>query len=194
MSAQTDLADTLQQASQRLITMSPLMPLLSKLGRPVQTGSSLTGLMAYPDIDFSVQTTHPRIQDAIDLTSTIFNQLKASTLKITDFGTTPSGPSYYVGIDFQFDDRVWHIDATVTLPGPIITNPPELAGWLQQMTAEQRETILMLKKELIAAKRYMGAQSQPPYTFRSIHVYEAVLRGGARNIKDLGSYFKNKQS
>lgn len=186
-----ELADELQRASKQVMDESPLLALLSKLGKVTQTGSSVTGLMAYPDIDFAIQTPKPRIQSAIDLTPIIFSELSATTLKIVKLNLAESkNLDYYVGIDFAYNNRSWHIDATVGLPGQIVTNPPKLAGWLRAMSQKQRLIILRLKKELIDAKRYAGANSQPPYTFRSVHVYEAVLKGDVKTVEELEEYFK----
>lgn len=185
------LQDELQQQATNLLRDTELLDMLRQLGDVTQTGSSVTGLMVYPDIDFAVQTPKPDIQRAISLTEDFFTKLAASKVQIADFshgGDKTAG--YYVGIDLPYDGSSWHIDATVGLPGPIITNPPELADWLATMSPGQRVTILLLKKELIDARRYVGSQSQPPYTFRSLHLYEAVLKGGARTIGELEAYYR----
>jgi hypothetical protein len=185
------LAGELQQAADKMLDESPLLDLLGELGRVIQTGSSTLGLMVYPDIDFSVQNSTPMVQKAIDLTPPVFSRLRATVLKIHDFAATKDeAASYYLGIEFPYDGRSWHIDATVGLPGPITTKPPELAKWLKELSEDKRKTILKLKKELIDAKRYAGAKSQPPYTFRSSHLYEAILKGGARSTSEVEAYFK----
>jgi len=182
--------DELQASAKRLLEESGLLELLRKLGDPIQTGSSITGLMVYPDIDFAVQTANPDVQVGIDLVPTFFKELAATEVKVADFkATDASQPAYYVGIVFPFNGESWHIDATITHPGPIVSNPPELDEWIQNMSDEQRSTILALKKQLIAATRYVGARSQPPFTFRSSHLYEGVIKGGARTVKELEDYF-----
>lgn len=79
--------------------------------------------------------------------------------------------------------------ATVTKVCPIATDPPEMSGWLDAMTEDERGVILDLKRQLIDARRYVGARSQPPYTFRSAHLHEGVLVGGAHSIVELERYF-----
>lgn len=180
----------LQQGAAVFLRETPTLALLGCLGTPIQTGSSVTGLMVYPDIDFSVQCAEPRVQDAIDLTSRVFSELGATMVKVADFGSDDrEAASYYIGFDVPYGGETWHIDATVTTPAPIVTNPPELAAWLDTMTDEQRNVILTLKRELIDAHRYVGSRSQPPYTFRSVHLYEGVLQGGASSIAELEQYF-----
>jgi hypothetical protein len=180
----------LQQEARKLLESTPLLAFLEKLGKPVQTGSSVTGLMVYPDIDFSVQNDTFDISDAISLTDKLFNDLRLSALKIADFRTeTDKDAGYYIGFELSFNGKTWHIDATVSKEGPIITNPAELEGWINNMTEDQRLTILTLKKQLIDTKRYVGARSQPPYTFRSTHLYEGVLKAGARTIQELEDYY-----
>ncbi len=181
----------LQNEASVLLASTAVLSFLRKLGKPVQTGSSVTGLMAYPDIDFSIQNDMFNINDAITLTPRLFGELKISALKIADFSKNENeSAGYYIGFELPFNNRTWHIDATVGKVGPVSTNPPELATWIDDMTDDSRVSILELKKQLIDTKRYVGARSQPPYTFRSVHLYEAVLKGGARTIEDLETYFK----
>lgn len=183
--------EKLQAEASELLSTTAVLSFLQRLGEPIQTGSSVTGLMVYPDIDFSVQNDNLNINDAIALTKSLFKELKITSLKIADFNQDKiEHAGYYVGLELPFKDKAWRIDVTVTRKGPISTNPPELADWLDNMNHEDRLTILKLKKELIDAKRYVGARSQPPYTFRSAHLYEAILKGGAKSISDLETYFK----
>jgi len=181
----------LQVAAEQVLADTPLLGLLKNLGQPTQTGSSVTGLMVYPDIDFAIHTKEPNFQAAVKLVAEVVKDLKASAVKIADFAADDAETaSYYLGFDFMHDGRKWHIDATVSEPGPITTNPPELADWLKAMTEDERLTLLKLKKELIDAQRYVGARSKPPYTFRSTHLYEAVLKGKARTISEAEQYFR----
>lgn len=184
--------EKLQKEAGELLGRTAVLSFLQRLGEPIQTGSSVTGLMVYPDIDFSVQNDNLNINDAIALTESLFKELKITALKIADFSQDENeNASYYIGFELPFKDKSWHIDATVTKKGPIGTDPPELADWLDNMSFEDRLTILKLKKELIDAKRYVGARSYPPYTFRSAHLYEAILKGSAKSIFDLENYFKS---
>lgn len=182
--------DQLQTEATELLRSSELLPLLRTLGMPIQTGSSVTGLMVYPDIDFSVQNDNFAIEDAIALTPRFFDELHVSALKIANFAENKNeGAGYYIGFEMPFAGRSWKIDATVGSVGPITTSPLELAGWIEGMTDAERVAILTLKEALIKAGRYVGARSRPPYTFRSSHLYEAVLRGGAKTIADLEEYY-----
>lgn len=182
--------EQLQSEASTLLRASSVLTFLEKLGKPIQAGSSVTGLMVYPDIDFSVQNDNFDIKDAITLTPMLFDELNISALKIADFSSNGNeSAGYYIGFEMPFNGRTWHIDATIGGVGPLITNPPELAEWIENMSEDERITILKLKRQLIDAKRYVGARSQPPYTFRSVHLYEAVLKGEAVSIADIEKYF-----
>lgn len=182
--------DQLQNEARAVVTDTPLLALLSELGDVTQTGSSVTGLMVYPDIDFALQHEQPEFKKIVELVPRVVAELSATAIKIAHFqdenGATTGG---YIGMTLPHNGRNWHIDATVGKPGPIHTNPPELAGWLEHMNSDERLVILELKKELIDTGRYMGAQSRPPHTFRSTHLYEAVLAGQARTVRELEQYF-----
>ncbi len=178
-----------------MLQNTPVLEFLGKLGNPIQTGSSVTGLMVYHDIDFSVQNDNYNILDAISLTSSIFERLAATAFKIADFSQDKDeNAGYYIGFEIPYEGKTWHIDATISKVGPIVTNPPEMKSWIESMSSDDRLTILKLKKQLIDTRRYMGARSQPPYTFRSAHLYEGVLKGGARTVSALEEYFKSKSS
>ncbi len=182
--------DQLQSEAENLLKETLLLEFLSKLGKPIRTGSSTTGLMVYPDIDFSVQNDSYNVQDALSLTNALFETLEITSLKIADFSRDDSeGAGYYIGFELPFKGKTWHIDATISKVGPIITSPPEMQNWIDAMTNDERVTVLNLKKQLIDTKRYAGAHSQPPYTFRSSHVYEGVQKGGAHTIIELENYF-----
>jgi hypothetical protein len=181
----------LQAEAKALLENTAVLEFLSKLGNPIQTGSSVTGLMVYPDIDFSVQNDNYSIQDAITLTNSLFKHLGVTALKIADFNhTKDESAGYYFGFEIPYNGKTWHIDATISKVGPIVTNPPEMQAWIGNMSNDDRLIILELKKQLIDAKRYVGARSQPPYTFRSSHLYEGVLIGDAKTVADLENYFK----
>ncbi|MFI5212618.1 MAG: hypothetical protein ACHQTE_01520 [Candidatus Saccharimonadales bacterium] len=183
----------LQNEAKALLEHTRILEFLSKLGDPIQTGSSMTGLMVYPDIDFSIQNDDYNIQDAIALTNSLFKHLKVTAFKIANFSQTEGEDAgYYFGFELPYRDKTWHIDATVSKVSPIVTNPPELQGWIENMNADDRMIILDLKKQLIDAKRYVGARSQPPHTFRSAHLYEGVLKGGAKSLTALENYYKSK--
>lgn len=187
--------DNLQMDARKVIESSGLMVFLEKLGKVTQTGSSVTGLMVYPDIDFTIQNDKPDVNNAINLIPQIYKGLNATKVGVADFRLDKNeGASYYLGIDFPYEGLTWHIDATVGKPGPIQTSPVELAKWLEDMSIDQRVSILKLKKQLIDEHRYVGSRSQPPYTFRSVHLYEGVLRGGANTVSELETYYKNKLS
>jgi hypothetical protein len=190
-----DLQNQLQQEARDLLSSTSILEKLNTLGRVTQTGSSVTNLMVYPDIDFAVQNNQLDFDSAVQLVPDIISDLKATAVKIADF-RTESDPKagYYIGFELPYRNRTWHIDATVGGEGVITTNPPELAEWIAEMTEDERETILELKKELIDSKRYVGARSQPPYTFRSSHLYEGVLLGKAKSITALEEYFTQTSS
>lgn len=191
MSDITDEQEQLQREAAALLRDTAILQKLETLGQVTRTGSSVTGLMVYPDVDFTIQNDSSNFDDAVKLVPELVSELHIISVKLADF-KTPQDPyaGYYIGFEVPFNGKNWHIDATIGHSGEIVTNPVELAGWIANMSETERKTILELKKELIIAKRYVGARSQPPYTFRSIHLYEGVLKGHATTITELEQYFK----
>lgn len=181
---------SLHKAGKDMLTNSGVVPLLGSLGTVTVRGSYTTGLMTYPDMDFAVQNPRPNPEDGQKLLPRILNELHAFDLRFTDF-THKEGESavYFVGFKFTYKGLDWQIAATVGYPGPIKSDPPGLDDWLRDMTDAQRVTIMKLKDELKAAGRYVGSRSTPPYTFRSVQIYEGVLKGGATSTQELETYF-----
>lgn len=185
------LQDKLQNEASEFLDTSPLLTLLGRLGSVTRTGSSVTGLMVYPDIDFAVQHKTPNIQAALALVPVLFSEMAVASVKIADLTKdVKESAAYYVGLDILYKGKIWHIDVTVSEPGEIKTDPPELSDWISHMSKEGRMHVLALKKQLIDERRYVGSRSQPPYTFRSSHIYEAVLKGGAKTVREIERYFK----
>lgn len=180
----------LHTAAAAVLANSRLIPILTRLGEPVISGSFQTGLMVHPDLDFILHSASTTYNDIVEVVPTVQAELKPNAIKIADFAKDPNEAAIgYIGVDFVYGQLVWHVSAVLARPGPIITNPPELKAWLKSMTEDERITILKLKKQLIDSQRYGSSHSKPPYTFRSVHLYEAVLVGKAATIKDLEKYF-----
>lgn len=180
----------LHSSADDMIENSPLMGLLNRLGTPIFMGSYTTGLMVYPDIDLTIQSSTTVYQDLVNIIPEVHQKLDERNIKIADFSKDESESAVcYIGIEFDYNQTLWHISATITKPGPIISNPADLPLWFKNMSQEQRITILKLKKELLGLKRYGSSHSKPPYTFRSVHLYEGVLVGKAKSVKELEQYF-----
>jgi hypothetical protein len=146
--------------------------------------------MVYPDIDMTIQSPTTVYQDLFNIIPEVHSKLSDRNIKIADFSKDDLEAAIcYIGIEFDYKEILWHISATITRPGLIKTNPADLNKWLDDMTKDERLTILKLKKELLNLERYGSSQSKPPYTFRSVHLYEGVLVGKAKSIAGLEQYF-----
>lgn len=183
----------LQAAGKEMLARSGVVELLESIGAVTVRGSYTTGLMTYPDMDFTVQSPCPNPQDGQKLILRLFKEFQAFDLRYTDFSHYEGeSASYFVGFKFAYKGLDWQIAATVTGQGPIQSAPPYIDALLKDMSDGQRVVIMRLKNEIKAAGRYVGARSAPPYTFRSVHLYEGVLKGGANSIQELETYFSSK--
>jgi hypothetical protein len=182
----------LHRAAEIMLSDSPLMGLLKQLGQPIITGSYTTGLMTYPDIDLCIQSDTTTYQDLIKLIPKVHALLNERNLKVADFSKDEAESAIcYFGVEFDYNNYLWHISATITKPGPIGDLPdlPQLSQWLAKMTENERITILKLKNELLAAQRYGSSHAKPPYTYHSAQLYEGVLAGKAKTVEALDRYF-----
>jgi hypothetical protein len=84
----------------------------------------------------------------------------------------------YLGIKPVWDNEFWQIDVHLMKPDDHIDQGNFYLGWENDLTAAQRDTILILKTILNDNGRY-------PNEFSSVEVYKAVLSGQVSTIEQL---------
>ena len=180
----------LHDSCTRLLEKTKLLERLKPLGSVEPMGSYVTGLMAWPDLDMAIGARQPDSAAMRLLIETLHSDVpEIYKLTFADLDRQhPGSNTFYLGLQVLFEGRDWKVDITMVTPDKVVSDP-RLVTWLKNMTPEQRIDILRLKTELMAAHRYLGAKSEPPKSFRSIHLYEGVFEGKAKTILDLERYF-----
>jgi hypothetical protein len=187
----------LQREADKVVSDLNFIERLSQLGRVKRVGSSVTGLLLDEDIDFKIYTDHPDGGKVAALAAELLqSELAVVGIKVTDFDKAKKGRYKLTGVYLGFvvlTNRSWNIDVIVRKESETPPDERELSALLEVMTEEQRDTILLLKSELMDRKRY-AALPKHPLVFNSMDVYIGVLKGGVKTVGQLEEYCKKFDS
>lgn len=187
-------SQVLQQEADELVNKLNLIELLSRLGEVKRVGSSVTGLLLSEDIDFKVYTEHPSGSDAATLANELLSGgMPVTGIEVNDFDKDKRSyyklTGVYVGLTI-LTSRRWNVDVIIRKESETPNDERELDDLMRNMSAEQRDAILLLKSHLMEQKRYGGLPKHPAI-FTGADVYKAVFKVGAKNIKQLEEYWKS---
>ncbi|MEJ2854417.1 MULTISPECIES: hypothetical protein [unclassified Saccharothrix] len=174
-----DRQQKLQAEAEDVLTSLDLMTHLSRLGKPVRTGSAALGLMVKRDIDITVVVPTLNMAPVATLGAHLSLHMQVRVVQIrNDTGHWNTDPNYpdglYLGVKY---DQDWNLDLWF-VDDP--TRQPDLhhaATFPPRLTEETRAAILHIKHDF------------PEY--RSLELYEAVLDGGVRTV---GEYIRWRES
>jgi hypothetical protein len=184
--------DALQAEARGVLAELDLVQLLSRAGRVEQVGSSVSGLMVWRDIDFTVlcrDLTPERAFAAIHPLLTHPRVTKVDYRNQTGHRAPPvirGDERYYVatywetagGDEWKFDVSFWLTDA----PRDYLPYTERLK---RQLTDETRLAILWIKDIWHRLPTY-------PDEGGAFDVYEAVLRGGVRTPEQFDAYLRER--
>ncbi len=180
--------DELHNEGERVLVDLQIEPLLSALGAVRFVGSYALGLMVWRDIDITVfcdtydpdtcfealrpLVRHPRVKK-------LRWDNERGKLHATDW--LPDG--YYWGVRYWTDERVeWKLDIWLMPRDTESAKLKEFEAFQAALTPETCRAILRIKD---------AWRANPDY--RSMAVYDAVLKHGARTVDDLRDYLQRRQ-
>jgi hypothetical protein len=185
-------AKALQSEADEVMRTLDAMAMLGLLGQSEQIGSSVSGLMAWRDIDVTVrcrEVTLERVWHA--LRPLLINpRITRLTYSNETGARSPTGDPadqrfYFVihyepasGTEWKIDISIWTSDA----PRPHLAQLAELE---RRLTHETRLAILWIKDVWHRLPVY-------PYEVGGIEVYDAVLEHGARSPDDFDLYLRKR--
>jgi len=163
-----------------VLTAPDLAALLADIGPPVLTGSFVSGLMSWRELDVMVLAGPGYSpQDAMRLAGRIVGLAGVTGLEYRDERgpRCPTGQlrdeRYHMPVTMQRAGHNWQIDLTLWLHDP----HHNLTRWHEELrrriTAEQRRAVLRIKDEWRRRPEYPGEVG-------GLDVYTAVLDDGVR--------------
>jgi len=185
-------AKALQTEAEEVMQTLDLMTMLGVLGRPEQIGSSVSGLMVWPDIDVTVRCRDVTLERVWDTLRPLLINPQVTRLSYSNEtgARSPSGDIadqrfYFVihyetarGKEWKIDVSIWTSDA----PRPHLAQLAELE---RRLTRETTLAILWIKDVWHRLPVY-------PYEVGGSEVYDAVLEHGARCLDDFDRYLRER--
>jgi hypothetical protein len=182
--------DALQAEARRVVAELDLLPLLSRVGRVEQVGSSVSGLMVWRDLDFTVLCRDLTAERAFAAIRPLLAHPRLTGLDYRN-QTGRRAPPVIRGDERYFfaahwetaagDD--WKIDLSFWLSDAPRDYLPDTERLKRHLTDETRLAILWIKDVWHRLPTY-------PDQGGAFDVYEAVLRGGVRTPEQFDAYLR----
>ncbi|WP_019588529.1 hypothetical protein [Deinococcus apachensis] len=182
----------LQLEAERVVHDLKLPERLGELGTFEQIGSSVSGLMVWPDVDVMVRADHPSAQRIMTAMTPVMGThgIREVLYRDETGERSPSGnPSderhYFVLRYAAVSGQVWKIDVTVwrsAAPRPQRGHAEHLA---RALTQEQRLAVLWVKRVWCDRPEY-------PEEVGGTDVYDAVLHHGVRTPEDFERFLAQR--
>ena len=183
--------DALQAEASAVIADLDLFRLLRTVGRPVQTGSSVLGLMVGRDID--VTSLCPSLEPIpiFDTVRSLTTHPRVHRLNFrNDTGRWNTDPQYPDGLYWTVKYRTdanddWNLDLWFLIEGTTQFDLQHIESMPPRLTPEARLAILRIKEAWHGLPAY-GSQ------VRSYDIYEAVLDHGVTSPEEFDSYLNDR--
>ena len=166
--------------------------MLDALGQVEQLGSTVSGLMVWRDIDFSVRCRDLTLERAWEALRPLLIDPRVTRLDYRNEtgARSPTGmpvdQRLYVVLHYQTEPGTeWKIDLSLWTSGAPRPHLAELADLQQRLTDETRLAILWIKDVWHRLPVY-------PYEVGGYEVYDAVLDHGARTPEDFDAYLRER--
>jgi hypothetical protein len=184
----------LQAEGRRLLDELALERMLADVGPVRYTGSFVSGLMSWPDLDVMVLS-HPEFtpSDVLALEARIITNPGVIGFDYRDERGarsptgTPRDERYHLPTFVERGTRLWRLDLTVWLRD----DHTNLTVWHEQLrdtiTAEQRRAVLRIKDVWHRRPDY-------PDVVSGLEIYTAVLEHGVRTAQQFGVWWSAQPS
>lgn len=148
--------------------------------------------MVRRDIDIDVYTSEPSLDKIVEIGQKFMLTPNVSSLNITNHILLPGLPGkpkgIYLGVKPFVNEKVWTIDIWFLPKEVQETTIEKSLGFprskLEQMSDEDRNTILLLKSNLQEVGKYDGK------TIIGRDVYKAVIAHGIRTVEEFEKWIK----
>jgi hypothetical protein len=182
----------LQAEATEVLADLGLFRVLGALGRPIQTGSSVLGLMVRRDID--VTSLCPRLDPValLDTMRSFVAHPRVFRLAFrNDTGRWNTDPAYPDGLYWKIGYRTdamedWDLDLWFLREGTTQFDLQHIESLPPRLTRDARLAILRIKETWGRLPAY-GSE------VRGYDIYEAVLDHGVTTPEEFGSYLKERR-
>ena len=184
--------DALQAEARRVVAALDLVPLLARAGRVEQVGSSVSGLMVWRDLDFSVLCRDLTAERAFEAIRPLLTHPRVTEFDYRNQTGRRAPPvirgdeRYYFATHWETAaGAAWKIDVSFWRSDAPRDYLPYAERLTRQLTDETRLAILWIKDVWHRLPTYPDAGG-------AFDVYEAVLRGGVRTPEQFDVYLRER--
>lgn len=184
--------EALQAEAQSVIEELDLTRTLARVGEVQQVGSSVTGLMVWRDLDFTVMAPGLSQQEAFNVVLPLISDGRmvkveyANELGERSPTRLPEDQRHYFVLHFlAAEGREWKIDITMWYTNAPRTQLAHIEYIKSRLTDETRTAILWLKDVWHRLPIY-------PYQVGGMEVYDAVLEHGVRTPAEFDTYLRER--
>ena len=186
--------DELQREAEHVLNALKLPERLGQLGTFEQIGSSISGLMVWPDVDVMVSAGHSSVADIMTVMSHVMatRGIREVLYRDETGERSPSGKPgderhYFVLRYEAVSGHLWKVDVTLwcsAVPRPHRADAEHLA---RVLTPAQKLAVLWIKRVWCERPEY-------PEDVGGMDVYEAVLHHGVRSPEDFERFLARRDS
>jgi len=180
--------DELQAEAREMVRDLELLELLGQAGTVAEHGSALSGLMAWPDLDFGVTSPGLSAERAFEILQPLLTHPSTTMVRFTNetgrhtFAADPRNERLFFMIYHEHaSGRIWKID----IPFWLFPEPRDEQRYhreiMARLTPETRLAILWLKDLWHSTPVY-------PTSVGSVDIYDAVLDHGVRTPDEFDNY------
>jgi hypothetical protein len=183
----------LQQEAQNVLAELKLAALVADIGPLLITGSFVSGLMCWRELDVMVLVGGEfSPQDVLRLLTRIVGQTGATALEYYDERGPRCGTGqirderYHVPFTVNWADHSWRIDLTLWLRDPHLNVTNWHEDLRERITAEQRRAVLRIKDVWHRRPEYPGQVG-------GLDIYTAVIDGGVRTPGQFATWLASRE-
>jgi hypothetical protein len=183
-------AAALQTEANSVLRTLDLLAMLSVLGQPEHIGSSVSGLMVFPDIDITVRCRDLTLERAWEALRPLLVNPRVARIDYRNQtgARSPSGTSaderLYVVLRYESELRTeWKIDLSLWTSDAPRPHLGELTDLMRRLTADTRLAILWIKDVWCRLPVY-------PDVISGYEVYGAVLDHDVRTPDDFDTFLR----
>ena len=185
--------DELQTEARQIVRDLKLVSLLERAGPVSQHGSALSGLMAWPDLDFGITSPGLDPAGAFEILHPLLTHPSTTMVRYTNetgshtFANDPRNERLFFMVSYEHESgRLWKIDIPFWLHSEPRQERQFHLQLMDRLTPDARLAVLWLKDLWHSTPLY-------PAPVGSVDIYTAVLDHNVRSPAEFDAYLRARE-
>lgn len=171
-------SDERQKQADRILFEFGLLEKLKDYGTPHIVGSYRMDMMAWNDLDIDIENEDVTVESLYDLSQYLIKTFRPVWYEAKETQDESGKTVWFHGFETTITGELWNVDLWFFDKKTIKEMEAYCDGIKERATAEQKNTIVAIKKELTSRNLYSFDK------YKSMDVYEAVLEHRVKNAKE----------